>query len=120
MTISTALLCRLIVTDTLQNGDEVRRDIASTISSGILKVEQITLAGGFNALSPPSGAKYLVVEFISAGDALTLKGPTGDTGIVLTTSAVNPTAPLCVPLASGSALGFAQSDGGSVLKLYWL
>lgn len=114
-----ALLQRVIVTDS--DGDEVSRDeIASTIADEVgyrSKRETVSLAAAFNALSPPTGATFCQIRWVSGTGTLTLKGVTGDTGVALgTLTSASPA--LCLPLSSAS-VGILASGTGSV-EVLWL
>lgn len=80
------------------------------------KLETVTLAAAFNALSPPTGATLAIIRWASGTGTWTLKGVTGDTGIALGTPTVA-TAPIVVPLLSAS-IGILASAGGSCEVLW--
>lgn len=79
--------------------------------------ETKALSAAFNALSPPTGATFVVIQWVSGTGTLTLKGVTGDTGIALgVLSATSP--PIVLPLSSPS-IGILSSASGSV-EIIWL
>ena len=62
-------------------------------------VDVQNLSSGANTITPPSGAKGVTIIFPPGNEVLvTLKGVTGDTGIVL-----HPTAPTSIGLYSASS-----------------
>ena len=82
-----------------------RVDSSSTVSDVVGntgKRETVALTAAFTALSPPTGAAVVVIRVISGAVTLTLKGPTGDTGIVLQSAALT-TPPIVLPLGTSYA-----------------
>jgi hypothetical protein len=80
------------------------------------KRESVSLSAAFNALSPPTGATFVMIRWVSGTAALTLKGVTGDTGVALgTLSATTPA--VMLPLSSAS-IGLLASATG-VVEVTW-
>ena len=114
-----AILHRVVVTDS--DGDEVGRDeVSSAIADevGVRGVRQlVTLGVSFTALSPPTGAAYAQIRWVSGTGTWTLKGVTGDTGVSIgTPTATSPA--LCLPISSPS-IGITASSAGSC-EVLWL
>jgi hypothetical protein len=85
------------------------------------KRETVTLAASaFTALSPPSGAKAVVL-ILGTATGLTLKGVTGDTGIVLVPSS-NPLGfDAILPLGTSPSIGITSSNTASqTIEVIWL
>lgn len=122
-------LVRLVVEDS--DGEELsRQDVESDVAIATALVdgkrEPVAIpAAGFTALTMPSGARGVIIRLVSGmGDCLlTLKGPTGDTGIVLKLAATTtlPSLPIVVPLASTSVIGIASATGvaAGVVEVTW-
>jgi hypothetical protein len=90
--------------------------IANTVGNGG-KLETVSLAAAFNALSPPTGATLALIRWVSGTGTWTLKSVTGDAGIAMgTPSATSP--PVCVPLSSAS-IGITASATGEA-EVLWL
>jgi hypothetical protein len=90
------------------------------------KRETVTLtASAFTALSPPSGASALVIEWDKEPNNtiinLTLKGVTGDTGITHIPSSNPKNIPLVLPLGASPSIGILNSHGSNqVIEILWL
>lgn len=82
------------------------------------KMETVTLSAAFTALSPPTGAVWVAMRVVSGAVTLTLKGVTGDTGIVLQSAALG-TLPLCLPLGTSPSIGIL-SDGAATIDCLWV
>lgn len=71
-------------------------------------------ASTFTALTIPTGAKAIVVEFDKEPNDslinLTLKGITGDTGVKLVPSSAAPKIPLVLPLGSSPSCGITNGE----------
>ena len=71
---------------------------AAENSASPAQLQTVTLASGANTITPPDGAVALTIEWPSDNETLvTLKGVTGDTGVVL-----HPTDPTSIGLNSDS------------------
>jgi hypothetical protein len=76
----------------------------------------VTLANGFTAITVPSGFTINGVMIVPPSGSVvtkTLKGVTGDTGIVLQTSA-----PSMIPVQSSSSIGIT-ANAAEVCQLVW-
>lgn len=82
------------------------------------KLEQVTLSNGFTALSPPTSAVAVIINPVSGSFTFTLKGVTGDTGIVLATSATLGL-PIVLPLGTSPSIGLTCT-GAAVVEVLWL
>ena len=87
---------------------------------GVVKRESVSLTGSaFTALSPPSGAKALLID-LGAAVSLTLKGVTGDTGIALEPASASLALPLFFPLGSSPSIGIANGSASTQTVIcYW-
>ena len=115
---------RIIAEIRISAQDETRQteiaDERVVFSAGsLLKREVVSLTGSaFTALSPPSGAKAVVI-FCGSTASLTLKGITGDGGITTTPS--SPIGlPLVMPLGSSPGIGFLNSGSTATVEVWWL
>lgn len=118
MALAVRLLTRFVVYDTAEETTADRRDIESTMSAPILKIEPISLTSGFNAFTVPTGATHVIIEPLTGAVTWTLKGVTGDTGIALAAAATLPTRPTALSLGSAPALGIT-TNGNATARLYW-
>lgn len=86
----------------------------TTAPNGQRKIITLT-ASAYTSLAPPTGTKLLVIEFDKEPNdslvSLTLKGPTGDTGIPIVPSSAAPKLPLVLPLSSVTNLGILSGHG---------
>lgn len=112
------LLLRLVTRDSTTELAETRDEIEADATSGAFKKETVTLANGFNALSPPAGATLCVIEPLTGAVTWTLKGVTGDTGIALAAASTLPTKPTMVSLGTTPALGLTVTGAATAL-VYW-
>lgn len=119
MASSAHIFSRVIVADA--DGDEVSRDEWSATISDVAGAngyrETKSLSAAFNALTVPTGARFVEIGWVSGTGSLTLKGVTGDTGValgVLTASSPR----LRLPISSPS-IGILASATGSV-EILWL
>lgn len=81
------------------------------------KSETVNLINGFLALSPPTGATFVFIQWVTGTGAWTLKGVTGDTGIALGTPSAS-TAPYLLTLNSAS-IGITSTATGTA-DVVWL
>lgn len=99
-------------------------DIAAALVNGRREPYSIATAA-FTAFTLPTGARGCIVRLVSGAldCLLTLKGVTGDTGIVLklAATATLPTLPIVVPVASTAAIGITSATGVSagVAEVIW-
>ncbi|MEK9644300.1 MAG: hypothetical protein VW547_02020 [Alphaproteobacteria bacterium] len=100
---------------------DVQRAVKESSISDVVgeagKRETVSLSAAFNALSPPTGAAFVMIRWISGTGSLTLKGVTGDTGIALGTLAASSPA-IMLPISSPS-IGILSDASGSV-EVLWL
>jgi len=90
-------------------------------SSAVPKREQVTVAAStFTALSPPTGAKAVLIDMGSAL-SLTLKGVTGDTGIAIMPSSSPTPVPVLLPLGTSPSIGITSAYGsGQAVTVWWI
>ncbi len=121
MTFSAHTLVRVVLSED-DEGLQIREvedavDIADVVGvSG--KRETITLSNGFTALSPPSGAHAVIIRPSSGAFTYTLKGVTGDTGIVMSTTTLL-AHDVVIPLGTSPSIGIACT-GAAVIECVWL
>lgn len=86
------------------------------------KEEWVSLTGStFTALSPPSGAKAVRIWLTSADVSLTLKGVTGDTGVVVSPASAFAGMILNLSLGTSPSIGFANGTATArVVRVLWL
>lgn len=97
---------------------------AAALANGKRETVSLTLST-FTALSPPTGAKALVIEWDKEPNDsiinLTLKGITGDTGIKLLPASSQPKIPLVLPLGASPSIGITNGEASTqVIELLWL
>lgn len=118
MTTDATIIQRATVND---GSDDIGRILAETGITDVVgasgKRETVTLAAAFNALSPPTGAVFVVIKWVSGTGALTLKGVTGDTGVAM--GALSATRPAIMLPISSPSIGILAADVGSV-DVLWL
>ncbi len=119
MALAARVLVRFVVYDTDEETTSDRRDLEAALASPVVKIEQVALSSGFNALTPPTGATLCIIEPVSGAVTWTLKGVTGDTGIALAAANTLPTKHAVLPLGSSPALGIT-TNGAAVARVYWL
>lgn len=86
------------------------------------KTERVTLtASVFTALSPPTGAKAVVI-FVGSATSLTLKGVTGDgTGIVVAPTSAPIGLPVMLPLGATPSIGILNGVASDqIVTVRWL
>ncbi len=120
MATSATILSRVVLTDA--NGlvtarDELEGTIASVLSANG-KLELVTIINGFTALSPPTGATFVRIVWVSGTGTVHLKNVTGDTtgiacGVLTATSPA-----IQLPLSS-AGIGILGSAAGT-LEVRWL
>ena len=99
-------------------------DIAAALINGSREAYSLTVSA-FTAFTFRTGARGVIVRLVSGAldCLLTLKGVTGDTGIVLklAATATLPTLPIVVPVASTSTIGITSATGVSagVAEVIW-
>lgn len=89
-------------------------------ASGALKREVLTLAAGANTITPPTGAKSVLL-ILGTAESLALKGIAADTGIALT-PASNPVGfDAFLPLASVTSFVITNGEASSqAITAIWL
>lgn len=85
------------------------------------KREQVTItASAFTALSPPSGAKAVLL-ILGTATGLTLKGVTGDTGITLTPTSSPLGIDAILPLGASPSIGITSANtSNQTVDVIWL
>lgn len=102
----------------LARNERIRWAIGSALGDG--EADCISLsATAFTALSPPSGARALLILPGSAV-SLTLRGVSGDTGISLSPSSNPIGLPVLLPLSSASVGIYNGSSVAQLVSLIWL
>jgi len=89
--------------------------VATAMADG--KVETYALTAAFQALTVPTGSQGVLIRLVSGAVTLTLKGVTGDTGIVLQSGTLS-TVPIMVPLGTSPSIGILSSGTG-VVECVW-
>ncbi len=96
-------------------GDVESQDIFSFVQNAVSpgQFQVIDLASGLNTITVPTGGSSVAVACIifppsSNTDSITLKGVTGDTGVLL-----HPTNPACISLGAGVA-NFVLTAGAAI------
>ena len=104
---------------TLSDKRAIRFSPGTNLPDG--KREAVSLVGSstFTALSPPSGAKAVMI-FVESNVSLTLKGVTGDGGIAITPSSNVVGVPVVLPLGSSPTLGILNAGSTVVIQVIWL
>lgn len=121
MTIAARVSLRCTVTDDADGEVVMAETIAATVADvvGVAgKRETVTLSSGFTALSPPTGATLAIVRLTAGAVTATLKGSTGDTGIVLQSGTLT-TVPVLVPLGTSPSIGIT-TNGSATCEVIWL
>lgn len=112
--------------DCVRNGVRSRAAWLPPTAAPNGKREVVSLTGSaFTALSPPSSARVLVIEFDKEPNDsiinLTLKGVTGDTGVKLVPSSAQPKIPLVLPLGASPSIGIANAESSAQsIEILWL
>ena len=77
-------------------------------------------ANSFNALSPPSGSKALII-LLGTATSLTLKGITSDTGVALTPASGPLGIDVIIPLGTSPSIGILNGLGSAqTVECIWL
>lgn len=118
MSLLATLLARFVVTNTAVPANVDRRDLVAELTAVSFLVDDVALINGTVALSVPTGAQALVIEFLTGAQTVTLKGAGGDTGIRLSTLAI-PAAPVMLPIVGGTTVIVLTSTGVGTAKAYW-
>lgn len=100
------------------DGVTVARRVRDRWAAVSIKRETVTLATGWNAFSPPSGAQF-VLMVLGTATGLTLKGVTGDTGIPIAPASSPLGLDVLLPLGDAPALGLTATAGGAQIELIW-
>lgn len=117
MTQTAKVLSRYVVSDDTIPADTNRADVEASLTAPQFESVVVTLANGFTAFAVPSGAQWVLIEFISGVFTYTLKGVTGDTGVKIATGTLPP-GPVSMPVNSPS-IGLACTGAG-VVRVTWL
>lgn len=99
--------------------EKLRADFV--LAAALWKREVVSIsAGSFQALSPPTGAQYVIIKLGSSNISLTLKGVTGDTGNAMTPSSAVVAVPIVIPVNSAS-IGLTNGGGSTqTVEVIWL
>jgi len=81
--------------------------------------ETVTLANGFTALTVPTGSQAVWIRPLTGAFTFTLKGVTGDTGIVIGVASTLPILPCVLPLGTTPSIGITCTGAGTV-EVIWL
>lgn len=81
------------------------------------KRETVTLAAGFTALAPPTGARGVMI-MCQAEVSLTIKGVTGDTGIAIAGATANQI-PALIPLGTTPSIGITNAGSSTTVDVIW-
>lgn len=76
----------------------------------------LTLASGFNALTVPTGAQGVMIRLTAGALTITVKGVTGDTGVVLQSGTLT-TVPIILPLGTSPSIGLTTSGTGGTCEV---
>lgn len=100
------------------NKESISNTFAALVKNG--KRETVTLTNAvFTALTVPAGAKGIMIVCDQSLGPMTLKGVTGDTGIVILT-ATAPGVPIVLPLGTTPVIGILNSNAASqVVDIIW-
>ena len=103
-------------------GLSLSEDRTISWATSVVKREQVSLAGSstFTALSPPSGAKAVLICPPSGTTSLTAKGVTGDTGTTIVPASTPILAPLFLTLGATPSLGILNAGSTVVADVIWL
>jgi hypothetical protein len=117
----TALADVLVRLDVLDDDVLVEHleSFVESITSTILERKRHTLSNGFTAITVPTGAKGVIMVPISGAFTHTLKGITGDTGVVLGAASTLPIIPIVLPLGTTPSLGLACTGAAVVLIVFF-
>lgn len=120
MTTACTILLRAIAND--GSGDTERFEVApATFNTAVApngKREPVALVNGFTALTVPSGAVWCAIRMVSGAITATVKGVTGDTGIVWQSGTLT-ALPFCTPLGTAPSIGIT-ANGAGVAEILWL
>lgn len=88
----------------------------------VIKRESVSLTGSttFTALSPPSGAKGVLIIPPSGTTSLTLKGVTGDAGTPIVPASTPILAPLFLSLGTSPSIGILNAGATVTVVLIWV
>lgn len=113
-------------TDSLRNGEQSRASWlpATALNNGKRETVTLTLSA-FTALSPPTGAKVLIIPFDKDPNTAiincTLKGVTGDTGVKILPASAPPNIPLVLPLGASPSIGITNGEASNqTIEILWL
>lgn len=120
MTVSAAILARIITTDSANAAKRRELEHEGAIADVVGesgKRETVTLSAAFTALSPPTGAVAVAIRWISGTGNITLKGVTGDTGVDL--GVLDGDSPVIILPLSSPSIGLL-SDASGTVEVLWL
>lgn len=97
-------------------GNTLSVDKTVPVPSPICSVTAIALASGFNSIAVPTGATQVMIQLpVGNATSVTLKGPTGDTGIALAPGG----SVTLLPIAS-SVTTIGLTAGGAIAALTFI
>jgi hypothetical protein len=98
-----------------ENGSYVSPPITNTVTPGGAE-SIVELQVGFNVVTVPPGALMaVIVPASSSANTKTMKGLTGDTGVL-----ISPNLPTLLALPANTASFGLTSAGAEALTIYWL
>lgn len=88
--------------------------LTNYFTAGVTQQQAVTLTASiFTAITVPTGAKAVLITGLTG--TATLKGVTGDTGIVLGTNS-----PILIPLGTTPSIGITETSGANqTIQLMW-
>ena len=118
-TVAARTLLRLVTTESSIDRTIVEDvdDIANVVGENGVR-ETITLINGFTALTVPTGAQAVIIRPLTGAFTFTLKGVTGDTGIVLGVASTLPILPWVLPLGTTPSIGITCTGAGTVEAIW--
>lgn len=119
MTTTATVAASIVMNDGTKNTvvEQIVASIADVVAENG-KLELVSLAAAtFQALSPPTGSAGVLMKLISGAVTITLKGVTGDTGIVLQSGTLS-TVGVLLPLGTTPSIGLLAS-GTATVQCIW-
>lgn len=109
VTVAASVILNDGVKDTVK--ESISNTFAALLKNGKRETVSLTNAA-FTALTVPAGAKGILLMCDASVGPMTLKGVTGDTGIVILT-AVAPGVPIMLPLGTTPSIGILNSNAAA-------
>lgn len=119
MTTTAEVSASVVINDGTRDCENLSQSASVTLATAMANGQRqpIALTAAFTALTVPSGAQGVMIVFVSGANTITLKGITGDTGIVISTAALK-TFPILLPLGTSPSIGIL-SNGVGVVDVIW-